>query len=148
MFKIRGYFMYIYAMVFKLGLDFHGVIDDLTEEFKALSKILVESGNEVHIITGGPWEEVGPLVDKMGIRYTHKFSIRDHHREIGTETNGVHPKYNFPLIDNDIWDKTKGDYCKKHNISLMIDDTVEYGNDFTTPFARLWTKNKKGGERR
>jgi hypothetical protein len=24
----------------------------------------------------------------------------------------------------------------------MIDDTLEYGDDFSTPFARLWTKNK------
>jgi len=128
--------------MFKLGLDFHGVIDDLSDEFKILAESLIKNGQEVHIITGGSWKEVKPLIDKIGIKYTHYFSIRDYHDNLGTSTNGFHKKYGFPLIDNDIWNRTKGDYCRENNISLHIDDTIQYDEYYTTPFARLWTKNK------
>ena len=36
----------------KIGLDFHGVINTSPEFFGLISKLLLDAGHEVHIITG------------------------------------------------------------------------------------------------
>ena len=45
------------SKIFKLGLDLHGVIDSIPNEFKFLSNAIVSSGGEVHILTGGSWTD-------------------------------------------------------------------------------------------
>ncbi len=137
---------------FKLGLDLHGVIDSAPDFFSFLSSAIISSGGEVHIITGGSWKEE-PLeqdLKKMGIRWTHHFSVYDHLLESGTKIIG---DVTFPdgkvqkRFENGHWDQCKGDYCKEHNISLHLDDTMIYNEYFETPFARMWTHNgnpKKG----
>ena len=126
---------------FKLGLDIHGVIDSLPEVFAFLSKAVVDAGGEVHILTGSKIDQAKQELEKYNITYTHLFSIQDYHEKLGTPTKGTHPKYGFPMIDDDVWDLTKGDYCREHNISLHIDDTLIYNDNFTTPFARFWSNN-------
>lgn len=127
---------------FKISIDIHGVIDELPKFFSAMTHSLVDSGFEVHIVTGGSYKRAEGELEKFNIKYTHLFSILDHHRSIGTPTFGTHPKYGFALIDDDIWDKTKGEYCEEHNIDMHLDDTLAYGDSFTTPFAKIWTKTK------
>ncbi len=124
---------------FKVSLDLHGVIDAMPEFFSFLTNCLINSDCEIHIVTGGTSDKDIQLLKDYNIRYTHFFSITDYHREKGTPTHGINPKYGFPQISDLEWDKTKGDYCKKHNIDLHIDDTLAYNNYFTTPFARLWS---------
>ena len=132
---------------FKLGLDVHGVLDALPGFFGFLTKVIVESGNEVHILTGGSWDSKleGQLTD-LGIRWTHAFSIYDHLLSSGTPING---EVQFPdgtiqkKFEDGAWDKVKASYCKEHDITLHIDDTLAYNEHFTTPFARLWTHNGK-----
>lgn len=131
--------------MFKLGLDFHGVIDSLSDEFKLLSKLLVDSGNEVHIITGGSWtKELEDELREYGISWTHSFSVYDHLLKMNTPTTG---QYEFPdgtiqskFVDGH-WDRVKADYCKENKISLHLDDTLIYNDFFETPFARVWSHN-------
>src|ERR1035437_1007114 len=136
----------------KLGLDFHGVIDAIPETFAFLTQAIVKNGGEVHIITGGSIaippltgfkgeheQDIVAELKKFGVVYTHIFSIRDYHDELDTPKTGVHAKYGFPTISDEEWDRTKGDYCRYHNIGLHIDDTLVYNDHFTTPFARIWT---------
>lgn len=126
----------------KISLDVHGVIDALPKTFSFISKALVAAGAEVHIVTGGKInDELIEMLNNFGIQYTHIFSIVDYHHEKGTPTTGNHPKYGFPMISDEVWDKTKGDYCREHNISLHLDDTLIYNDNFTTPFGRIWTHN-------
>lgn len=127
----------------KISFDIHGVIDQLPKVFSFLSKIIVDNGAELHVITGSPIDVAINELKEFDIKYTHLFSIPDYHLSIGTETNGVHPKYGIPLIPDDVWDKTKGEYCKKNNICLHIDDTIQYNDYFETPFCKLWTHSKK-----
>lgn len=127
---------------FKVSLDIHGVIDELPDFFSAFTKSLIASGFEVHIVTGGSLARARSEMKLHNIAYTHLFSILDHHIENNTPTFGNHPKYGFPLIDDAIWDQTKSKYCEEHDIDLHIDDTVAYGDSFTTPFSKLWTKTK------
>jgi hypothetical protein len=129
----------------KLSLDIHGVIDALPSFFSSLSKAIVASGGEVHILTGGTWtEELEEQIKKHGIVWTHTFSVYNHLIETGVKITG---EIVFPdgktqkKFEDGHWDKAKGDYCKKHNIDLHIDDTLIYNEFFTTPFARLWTHN-------
>ena len=128
----------------KIGLDLHGVISDMPEFFAFLTDIIVKSGGEVHIITGGATKDDKKLLNDYKIRYTHFFSIVDYHVEINTPTSGKHPKYGFDMISDEEWDKTKADYCSRNKIDLHIDDTLIYNSFFTTPFARLWSHNNHG----
>jgi hypothetical protein len=127
----------------KISLDIHGVIDSMPELFSFLSESIVNNGGEVHIVTGGRWDEkLEKQLIKLNIKWTHKFSVYDHLKESGAEQNG---KIQFPdgtvqrKFNDEDWDKVKSDYCREHNISLHIDDTLAYNNYFTTPFARLWS---------
>ena len=126
---------------FKLGLDLHGVIDAMPEFFSFLTKAIIKAGGEVHIITGGTSEKDIQLLKDYDIKWTHFFSIVDYHKSIGTKTYELHPVHNFPMLSDEEWDKTKGEYCKKNNIDLHIDDTLAYNNYFSTPFCRLWSHN-------
>jgi hypothetical protein len=126
---------------FKIGLDLHGVLTELPHFFSFLTKSLVDAGAEVHIITGGATEEDMEFLKKHDIRYTHYFSIVDYHKSVGTPTRGKHSKYGFDLISDEIWDKTKGEYCQMHGIDLHIDDTQNYQSFFKSPFC-LFTLNK------
>lgn len=127
----------------KIGLDLHGVISDNPHYFENLSYALISMGWEVHIITGGSTEKAEKELLKYGFvkhaNYTHLFSVLDYHIEKGTRIVGWHPVLLNPEFPNEEWDKTKADYCKKHNIGLHLDDSMIYEKTFTTPFARVWT---------
>lgn len=131
--------------VYKLGIDVHGVIDDLPEFFSFLTNAVISSGGEIHVITGGSWcDDLEDSIKSTGIKWTHCFSVYDH--LISTErSNGIY-KFSDGTVqkkfNDEIWNKAKADYCRNNNISLHIDDTSVYGDYFTTPFARLFTKNK------
>ena len=129
----------------KLGLDFHGVIDALPEFFAFLTDSFVKNGGEVHILTGGQWtDELEKNLNDLGIKYTHKLSVYDYLIEKGT---GIVGEIQFPdgtiqkKFEDGAWDKVKGEYCRQHNISLHLDDTMIYNEFFTTPFSRLWSHN-------
>lgn len=137
----------------KIGLDVHGVITDNLEFFKKFIPSIIAAGGEIHIISGPPQKQIWEEVNAMGIRTfdCHIFSIVDYHKNIGTpmkqdekgqwhtvkEENGVW------VQDQYVWDKTKADYCLKHGIDLMIDDSDAYGYFFRTPYARFFSKNKR-----
>jgi copper homeostasis protein CutC len=118
----------------KIALDIHGICDTSPEFFKELSRLFVEAGHELHILTGrrvsdGAMEEI----EELGIRHTHFFSIADYHAEVGTKM--WEDKNGNPWLDDETWDRTKGDYCKRNEIDFCIDDTERYGDYFSTPFG-------------
>ena len=117
----------------KIGFDIHGVVDKFPDIFTTLGRIFVNAGIEVHIITGSP---DGPMIQAelykagmiKGVHYTHFFSILDYNESLGNSVQ--YDKYGYGWCDNDIWNKTKGEYCKNNNIDLMIDDSDEYHKYF------------------
>ena len=132
---------------FKIGLDVHGVIDALPESFSFLSNAIIKAGGEVHVITGGSWnDELEAQLDKLKIKWTHGFSVYDFLIENKTPIIG---EVQFPdgviqkKFEGDAWDKVKANYCKENGINLHLDDTLIYNDYFTTPFARLWSHNGK-----
>lgn len=118
----------------KIGLDYHGVITAKPEFFSRLTETLYAYEYEIHIITGR--RVTDELREELGanrICYTHLFSISDYHHQLGTPMTGYDE--NQPKIDDEIWNRTKAEYCKKHKIDLHIDDSGIYGQFFTTPYA-------------
>jgi len=128
----------------KFGFDIHGVLDDLPETFVALNSALYNAGHEIHIITGISANKyvLQELLD-FGIRWHKFFSIVDYHKSIGTPIQ--YGNGGLPWLDRELWDRTKADYCRKMGIDLHFDDTGTYEPYFTTPFARVWTKNNRNG---
>ena len=94
----------------KVGFDIGGVCNKSPLLFAVLSNLLVNNGHEVHIITGQ--EETNELKEqlkKMCIKYTHFFSITDYQRKLGTTI--TYDENGTPWMDEEIWNKTKGEYC-------------------------------------
>lgn len=117
----------------KIGLDIHGICDANPEFFSELSRLFVNAGHDVHIITGrrvsdGALDEIRDL----GLSYTHFFSISDYHVEKGTKV--WEDDEGNPWLEGELWDRTKGDYCAKNQIDFHIDDTARYGDYFKTTF--------------
>jgi len=123
----------------KIALDIHGVCDSAPEFFALISKLLVDNNHELHILTGRRVSD-GALseIEGFNISYTHFFSISDYHSENGTTMRD--DRNGNPWMDDETWDRTKGDYCKRHEIDLCIDDTERYGQYFETPFALIKIK--------
>ena len=127
---------------FKVGIDFHGVIDSSPEFFAALTGCLVKAGHEVHIITGPRvTAQLTDQLKELRISFTHIFSITDKHVEAGTPMTWD-DKGN-PHLDAYLWDKTKAEYCKEQDINLHLDDSDVYGYFFKTPYARFFSKDTK-----
>ncbi len=126
----------------KIGLDIHGVADEVPAFFAELTALLVSTDNEVHIITGPPLtDEFIKELKGLGLMWTHIFSIVDYHKSIGTEIS--YASNGHAWMDPYVWDKTKADYCHKHGIQLHFDDSDAYGYFFKTPYARFFSKNKR-----
>lgn len=117
---------------FKLGLDLHGVIDTNPSKFVKLAKAIKETGGEVIICTGSRHDT--KLVDQLAsydngfVWWTSIFSITDHLIKSGiphtpSADGGV-------KVDNETWDRVKGDWARRENIDFHIDDSPEYGKYF------------------
>ena len=123
----------------KLGFDLHGVLDAKSKSFSVLLKDLIRQGWEIHIITGGTWKKERHTLRRLGIPFTHFFSIVDHHVAQGTGITW--DKKGNAHLDPSIWDRTKGLYCEAHHISMHFDDSDIYGLFFKTPYVRYFSKD-------
>ena len=120
----------------KIGFDFHGILDKEPKFFSKVTRKLIDKGHEVHILTG---QEDGyhlrrTLAD-LKINYTHLFSITSFHKKIGTKV--TYDENGNPWMDTELWNKTKAEYCKTHNIDIHIDDSDTYGKYFETTYLKL-----------
>ena len=125
----------------KIGLDVHGVIDANPKFWAEFTTTMLLAGHDIHIITGPPiTDEFKARLDGYGVKWTHIFSIVDHHCAIGTGVwqDAAGFWYTHPWA----WDKTKADYCAENQIDLHIDDSDVYGYFFKTPYAKF-TAHKK-----
>lgn len=124
----------------KVAFDIHGVIDADSEFFSWLSHRLRDKGTEIHIITGGRYSENVRLLKKWNIYYDNFFSITDYHKELGTPMLEGCADGEVCIVD-ELWDRAKGDYCKKHGIHLIVDDTPRYAGFMTDTHFEHWNNN-------
>ena len=120
----------------RIGLDFHGVIDTHPKTFSDLSNRVISKGGEIHIITGAHIDSgFREHLIKLGIRWTHMYSITDYH--LSMKTPMTFDDTGNPWIDKETWDRSKGDYCRVKGVDLHIDDSDIYGNYFDTPYIKI-----------
>jgi hypothetical protein len=123
----------------KIGFDIHGVVDTCPRLFNQLAWVLMEARHEVHIITGPSRIIAEKELARVGMPYTHIFSIVDHYQAKGMQIQ--YDKNERPWMDPYLWDRAKGEYCQRQGIDLHLDDSDIYGYFFTTPYARFFSKN-------
>jgi hypothetical protein len=130
----------------KYGWDLHGVLDTYPEIYGPMTRALVAAGHEVHVITGASQtEEVESKLKEMGIEWTHFFSITDYHEKRGdVEIRWVDGK---PWMDADVWNRTKGDYCREVGIAWLIDDSPVYGKYFDGDNVYVLQRDPRDKER-
>lgn len=125
----------------KIGIDVHGVISAQPKFWSRLTKVLINNGCEIHILTGHPVNHA--LLQKLrrwNIHYTHLFSIVDEHRKRGTKM--WQDKRGHWFMAPKDWNRTKAEYCREQKLDLHIDDSTVYSKWFETPYAHY----KKGKE--
>jgi len=134
----------------KYGFDLHGVLDTYPEIYAHLTEALVKAGHEVHIITGHQktaelaGELAVPKSGLPGIKWTHWFSIVDYHIE--QTDHEVRFEGDQPWMEDDVWNRTKAEYCERVGIDLMFDDSPKYGSYFTGETVFLLQKNQGNQE--
>jgi hypothetical protein len=112
----------------KLALDVHGVITAKPEFFSRLSHAVVAAGGEVHVITGSSANsDIFERLTEYNIAFTHFYSLLDHCQNAGYNIRWEGEKF---YTDPEKWNVIKRDYCEKHCIDLLIDDSPEYGENF------------------
>ena len=128
--------------IFKVGLDVHGIASNDPEFFSALSKLIIDAGWELHVISGRSLKKgLEEELEQYKISYTHIFSIVDYHEKQGTSIR--YDENGGPWIDNEAWNRTKGDYCEREQIDFHLDDSDIYGKYFSTSFAQAIIKKRK-----
>ena len=118
--------------VIKIGLDFHGVITDNSDYFRDFSQGAISRGWEIHVITGGPRAKVAAQLKEWQIPYTNLFAIFDFYKRQGKAEIYANGEFK---IDKQLWDTAKGKYCRQHSITLQIDDSKVYQQNFSTPYC-------------
>ena len=103
----------------KFGFDVHGVVDTHCDIYATITAALVAAGHEVHVITGAVMShELEGILKESGVTYTNFFSIAQYHMDKGD--NEVKWVDGEPWMDDEVWNRTKADYC----LITTLDDEV------------------------
>ena len=133
-------------MKLKISLDLHGVANETPpvcpDFFPTLSKLLIDNGHEVYIMTGSrDSQELRDELARHGLAYTHILSITSF-LESQPDIRMEYDEHGNPFIPDDQWNPVKGRLAEKHGIHLHFDDTDSYIEHFKTPVARYFSKDK------
>lgn len=116
----------------KLGLDYHGVINQKPEYFAAFCRLATERGHRIYIITGGPAVKVKQYLAAADISYDFLFAVADYYQALGQVEQ--RPDGGFEVAEY-LWNMAKAEFCRRCRVNLHIDDSIEYLHWFSTPFC-------------
>ena len=116
----------------KIGLDYHGVINDNPAYFQKFCTVAIDRGHELHILTGGPKSKVERQLADAEILYSALFTMVDMYAAQGKVK--YYPDGHFE-VDENLWNTAKADYCRQNHIDVQIDDSLIYGQYFSTPYC-------------
>lgn len=129
------------VMSYKIGLDFHGVINTNPDFFREFCALLKKQKAEIHIISGGPHEIIGEFLKLHKIKYDKIWCIYDYFN--ARDEVKIFPDGSFH-VDDYKWNAAKGEYCSEYGINLQIDDSRIYGEYFQTPYCLYDEKHRSG----
>lgn len=118
--------------MYKIGLDFHGVISAQPQEFATFCREIRQRGVHVYVISGGPKDAVVSFLERYNIEYDEVWAILDYCQEQGIDVAYDGKEFYIPT---EIWDNAKALYCAKEGIQFHIDDSNVYGRYFVTPYC-------------
>ncbi len=118
----------------RVGIDMHGVLDSKSEEFFQ-SMIEEYKDSEIFVISGARKErverELKRLFPNTNMDNISILSVLDFlDGKVHISFKDYKGKMREVIEDDDMWDAMKSVLCKKHNISVLIDDTLAYGDYF------------------
>lgn len=110
-----------------IAFDFHGVI----EKYPDIMKPFMQSIRHIMwviVLSGPPEEQIKKELNDagytQGVHYDLIISVVDWIKSQGIEMNLN--KNGSWYCDDDIWWASKAKICKEKNISILIDDKLEY----------------------
>ena len=124
----------------KIGLDYHGVINNSPQYFKIFCKVALNRGHRIYILTGGPKHHIMRKLKDEKIGYTAIFAIIDYYQ---SKQQITCPQYGHFYIKKRLWNTAKAAFCYQHQINIQIDDSDIYGKYFITPYCKYEKAEKK-----
>lgn len=116
----------------KIGLDFHGVLATNPQYFSVFCRKVMEKGWELHIISGGPRKDILQYLKVNDIPFTKIYTILETCDKAGVVEYYADGSF---YVEEEIWNRAKGVYCRENKINLHIDDSKYYEPYFSTPFC-------------
>ena len=120
------------SLKLKIGLDYHGVIDQKPDCFSLFCHQARKRGHLIYIITGGPITKVKHYLKDINVEYDFIFAIYDYYQTLGDYIETKDGKIEIP---DEKWNIAKAKFCSQNKIDIHIDDSKEYLQWFTTPFC-------------
>ena len=120
-------------MAEKIGIDFHGVISAAPALFAEFCREIRRRGIKVYIITGGPKKDIIRYLERCQVEYDEVWAILDFYEQQGKARFFDDGSF---MVDTELWDKAKAEYCAAEGIRFHIDDSGIYGRYFVTPYCR------------
>ena len=122
----------------KIGLDYHGVIDQRPAYFAGFCSLARARGHSVYIISGGPIPLLKEYLKKDCIEYDFVFAVSDYYQALGCVKQDENGKL---FVPEDLWNKAKAEFCCRAKIDFHIDDSQSYLKWFSTPFCLYGKKD-------
>ena len=122
----------------KIGLDYHGVVDQHLQYFASFCQFAKQRKHQIHIITGGPKTDVEKYLRNNQIPYDNVFAILDYYHSLVKTEQWCDGQLTVP---DHLWNIAKAKYCRRNHIDFHIDDSIKYLHWFTTPFC-LYSKQQ------
>ena len=116
----------------KIGVDFHGVIDQNPSFFKSFNQKAIDDGHQIYILSGGSEKDVQVYLQENDIPCSHIFSLLDYFKKQNLVTFFEDGRF---FVPPELWDEAKAKYCLSNQIDIHIDDSILYGKYFQTPFC-------------
>lgn len=116
-----------------IAFDLHGVFDTHQHLVDLATSLVKDKDSTVFIISGPPMHKILQELEELGLQrgkhYDIVLSVVDHIRR-------VYPDYTYQdgrgywRAPNLIWNRAKAEICYNEDISLLFDDSPEYGEYF------------------
>lgn len=128
------------AKNFKIGVDYHGVITADPVFFAAFNREALACGCKIYVLSGGHKEDIRSYLQVHDIPYSMIWSIVDYFDRKGMVQYLEDGSFK---VNDKLWNQAKARYCEENMIDFHIDDSMLYGEYFTTPFCLFHPETKE-----